>query len=109
MPIHALVHTSGRLYRCINCGKTDFPVEAASWECSQNEALIAVIKSDSDLEMWDRALVKALSADNNRLRAELAAMKAVHDGMKVKPPYPFCRHPDKCIDGKCHNDPVCND
>ena len=50
---HALVRTNEKgvpgIFRCINCGKTDFPANAALWECenvlgrTQDESLIAVI------------------------------------------------------------------
>lgn len=25
------------------------------------------------------------------------------------PPYPFCRHPEKCVNGRCESEIVCND
>ena len=52
-PTHALVRTNPKgmkgIFRCINCGRTDFPAEAVLWECenilerTQSESLIAVI------------------------------------------------------------------
>jgi hypothetical protein len=36
-------------------------------------------------------------------------LKALHD-TRPKPPYPFCRHPEKCIPvGRCLADPCCAD
>ena len=25
------------------------------------------------------------------------------------PPYPFCRHPNKCVNGRCESEIACND
>lgn len=36
-------------------------------------------------------------------------MTALNEWVKDRTPYPFCRHPEKCTDGRCHAEICCND
>jgi hypothetical protein len=53
-------------------------------------------------------------ATDYKAAAHALGMLGIVEHMKASipqepPPYPFCRHPITCNDGRCHSDPCCAD
>jgi hypothetical protein len=64
---------------------------------------------DSTIELAPDTLLE-LVEEIDRLRRVEVEFVAYRERMLAAAPYPFCRHPEKCIPtGRCKSDWVCND
>jgi hypothetical protein len=67
--------------------------------------------TDFDDLMEDVARCERRIAElNEDLAAERRILRAVHDSLRQRAPYPYCHHPAKCIPGgRCKSEIACND